>query len=618
MPHRAAPRALVGTLAAALLLLAVALSPSPRLALTATTTSYRNPLTAQSSLGPVDSCPDPAVIRGRGTYAGTWYLYCTADALSSTDRTASGALSYRRIPMLRSTDLVTWRYVAQAVPTLPAWASKGARLWAPDVFYSSTFGRYYLTFTVTDTVDAVSGEPGCPSDRAIAQAVGDSPTGPWKVAPTPLVAPRRLGPGCDFASTIDSDVRAESLTTSSTLTYGGFRGGITARPVTIGSTGIRLAGAATTVTTDRKYEGANTVYRDGWYYLVVSSGSCCRGSSSGYGVFVGRSRRATGPFVDADGRGLTDGFTGGTPFLVASGNRWLAPGHTSMFLDRAGQWWVAYHAVDRLRPTFDGTDVTRRPVLLDPVDWYDGWPVVRGGLGASTGAVPLPAAQAGQPDRYTTPDRPTTSVGPLLADSSDELDGPELDARWQWVRPEASTGAHLDDGVLELDTASTQLVEDHNTAAVLLRSAPAGDYTVETRLDLDLPADGEVALPVQAGLVVYGDDDAFVKLTTTAVGHNRQTAMAMEQTLADGRVAYGSSTAGPPGGTTWLRISRVTGPGGRVVFTAFTSLDGSTWRRGPSWRDEALTPEARIGLVAMGGAGYHARFSYLRVFARVS
>ena len=44
--------------------------------------------------------------------------------------------------------------------------------------------------------------------------------------------------------------------------------------------------------------------------------------------------------------------TGGTPMLVMNGNRWIGPGHSSLFPDRGGQWWVAYHAVDRGDPFF--------------------------------------------------------------------------------------------------------------------------------------------------------------------------------------------------------------------------------------------------------------------------
>ena len=64
--------------------------------------------------------------------------------------------------MLVSRNLVNWSFVGSALPGRPAWAARGADLWAPDVVYSTTFRRYYLTYTVTNTVDSVSGEPGLP------------------------------------------------------------------------------------------------------------------------------------------------------------------------------------------------------------------------------------------------------------------------------------------------------------------------------------------------------------------------------------------------------------------------------------------------------------------------
>ena len=64
-------------------------------------------------------------------------------------------------------------------PGAPFVAARGAGLWAPDVVYSTTFRRYYMTYTVTNTVASVSGEPGCPNDRAIGLATSASPVGPW-------------------------------------------------------------------------------------------------------------------------------------------------------------------------------------------------------------------------------------------------------------------------------------------------------------------------------------------------------------------------------------------------------------------------------------------------------
>jgi hypothetical protein len=43
------------------------------------------------------------------------------------------------------------------------------------------------------------------------------------------------------------------------------------------------------------------IFHDGWYYLLVTDGSCCAGAHSSCNIRIGRSRKVTGPFVDSMG-----------------------------------------------------------------------------------------------------------------------------------------------------------------------------------------------------------------------------------------------------------------------------------------------------------------------------
>jgi len=45
-------------------------------------------------------------------------------------------------------------------------------------------------------------------------------------------------------------------------------------------------------------EASVIIFHDGWYYLLVTDGSCCAGASSSCNIRIGRSRKVTGPFVD--------------------------------------------------------------------------------------------------------------------------------------------------------------------------------------------------------------------------------------------------------------------------------------------------------------------------------
>ena len=54
-------------------------------------------------------------------------------------------------------------------------------------------------------------------------------------------------------------------------------------------------------------EASDMMYHDGWYYLLATHGSCCRGADSGYNIRMGRSKKVTGPFLDAEGVDMTPG-----------------------------------------------------------------------------------------------------------------------------------------------------------------------------------------------------------------------------------------------------------------------------------------------------------------------
>ena len=54
-------------------------------------------------------------------------------------------------------------------------------------------------------------------------------------------------------------------------------------------------------------EASDMIYHDGWYYLLVTHGSCCRGADSGYNIRVGRSKKRGGAVCRQHGRGHVPG-----------------------------------------------------------------------------------------------------------------------------------------------------------------------------------------------------------------------------------------------------------------------------------------------------------------------
>jgi arabinan endo-1,5-alpha-L-arabinosidase len=618
--------------------------------------TYRNPLEpGVPRNGVVESCADPTVIHGKERGDTTWYMYCTTDPLNDEDLDANGELVFHRVPTMVSKDLVNWTYVGDAFPQgaggLPGWAEDDAALWAPEVTYSRRYDQYYMFVGVTDTTAAVSGEVDCDSDNAIGVATSDSPTGPWTFSDDPVVDPRRGGDGCNFKWTYDPDVLRDNVRTRSILYYGSYYGGIYGTRLTLTRTGATaVQGDRHKVTIDNKYEGANVVRRGGYFYLFVSATNCCNGALTGYSVFAGRSENRLGPFVDREGNSLLDVQAGGTPVISMNGNRWVGTGHNTVFRDAAGDWWTIYHAVDQNDPFFEtAPGFTKRPALLDAIDWVRGWPMVNGGRWASDRRMPAPAGQPGEESqhekRLVAPQLP----GRLLF--ADRFAGRTLDEAWS-VRRERRLEYTVRAGNLTMEiqepvtvpnedtpddpddtkVVASDLNSANNTASVLLRRAPRGDFIVETAVKVNIPDDPDCCYNyAQGGVLVYQDDDNFVKLTNTSIWNTRQTEWAKEIfPVPEGWNRYGNTVVGPPsnpGEWTYLRIAverltdaqQLQARGDTHGYTAYTSQDRETWVRGGEWT-HTLT-KRRIGLVAMGLApneftpgDYRAKYNYVRAY----
>jgi len=565
--------------------------------------TYSNPLPVLADGALVESCADPAVIHGATPDDTSWYMYCTTDPLNSADRDPSGGFNFRLIPTFRSDDLVSWSYVGDAFATRPTWVADDAGLWAPDVQFFN--GQYYLYYTASWT-DLPGG------GSAIGVATSSSPTGPWLDSGGPVVEPH-APPCCADAKrwVFDASIIADD-SGQRYIFYGSYFGGIAARPLSADGLSS-VPGSQTQIDITNRYEGAYVVRHDGFYYLFASATDCCRGPLTGYSVFVGRSANPLGPYLDREGASFLAGRVGGTPVLSMNGNRWVGTGHNAVITDFAGQDWIFYHAIDRNDPYFAGAvGFTKRPVLLDRLDWVDGWPTTRGGRWASDEPQPGPAAQPGErgvrPIRPLPNDRP----GKLIAALSDEFDGTALRPRWRWVRPPAS-GFGVGEGVFRFETQAADLFEGSNSASVLLGRTLEGNYLVETRVKLNLPPEGCCFNFVQAGLLAYGDDDNFIKLAHVSIWETRQTEFAKEQfPVPAGYPRYGNTVVTAPDEWTYLRIAR-RAVGDEQQFTAYVSRDGVSWNRGGTWTHN-LEGTPRIGLVAMGGAGFTAEFDYVRVY----
>ena len=113
-------------------------------------------------------------------------------------------------------------------------------------------------------------------------------------------------------------------------------------------------------------EASDLIYRDGWYYLLGTHGTCCDGVNSTYNIVVGRSKNVEGPYVDNVGR---DMFHGGGRMVLAAGNRVCGPGHFGRtIVDEGVEIMSCHYEAD--------FDQGGRSVLgVRPLIWKNGWPV---------------------------------------------------------------------------------------------------------------------------------------------------------------------------------------------------------------------------------------------------
>jgi arabinan endo-1,5-alpha-L-arabinosidase len=245
---------------------------------------------------------------------------------------------------LISDDGWTWR----RGPVLPR------RGLAPDVIHIGD--RYYLYIAAN-----IGAQPKAAVNMIWSKTLDpDSPDYKWEEGG--VVA---SSDGIEDSNAIDPGVFLDSNDGRLWLVYGSYFGYI--RLVELDpKTGKRRNPNDRPVDLAINCEAAILIHRDGWYYLLATHGSCCRGADSGYNIRVGRSKKVTGPFLDHLG---LDMIRGGGKLFVGSGGRVIGPGHFGLIdLGDGVQKFSLHYEADLDRGGASVLDI--RPLL-----WKDGWPV---------------------------------------------------------------------------------------------------------------------------------------------------------------------------------------------------------------------------------------------------
>lgn len=159
-----------------------------------------------------------------------------------------------------------------------------------------------------------------------------------------------------------------------------------------------------------------------------------------------------------------------------------------------------------------------------------------------------------------------------------------------------------------------------NTASVLLRDAPQGDYTVETKIQFTPDQAAQ-----QAGILLYENDDRYFKLVHSVLPLNRGNGALLHvsefgkegerpTTTPPTPLFQGPMFGGPTAGSMWLRLTRhADTTNNETEVRAATSRDGTNWVTTGVWTLQTRGA-LKIGLVSMNRAGTTARFDYLRTY----
>jgi arabinan endo-1,5-alpha-L-arabinosidase len=272
--------------------------------------------------------------------------------------TGRGMLSYH------SKDLMKWEAGPRVFTNAPTWTDqavpehRGSYLWAPDIIHlGDRFLLYYAVSTFGKNISAIG--------------LATNPTldpNDHKFHWTDCGSVIQSTETNDF-NTIDPAI-FQDADGKLWLAFGSFWSGIKLIEL-VPKTGKRIAPDSPiySLAHNDSIEAAYLYRHADFYYLFVNWGLCCRGTNSTYEIRVGRSKKITGPYFDADGVDLMA--DGGTVFLKTSGP-FIGPGHAGIISEDGTDWFSCHF--------YDGTRRGLSTLAILPLHWQtNGWPGIIAG-----------------------------------------------------------------------------------------------------------------------------------------------------------------------------------------------------------------------------------------------
>ncbi|WP_229688566.1 ThuA domain-containing protein [Micromonospora yangpuensis] len=229
------------------------------------------------------------------------------------------------------------------------------------------------------------------------------------------------------------------------------------------------------------------------------------------------------------------------------------------------------------------------------------------GLFALNGGTTAPVVNADFDWFRITPDTSTGTV------PSDEFTGSSLEkCRWNAVVREDTARYRMTDGSLRIDVPTGDIYGTGNTGPTnfILQNASTGNWTVQTRVDGSTFNEQYQ----QGGLLVYADDDNYLKLnyvTDNAAGQAVSRRIEFRSEVGGVVQSTQPQATGLTQGVWHLRLSR-----SGTSYTAAYSADGTSWTTLGTLTSTAVGTAPKVGLFTLGGnqtAPKTAAFDYFRL-----
>lgn len=292
-----------------------------------------------------DSFPDPTTWRAPD---GTWRATSTSTRI------------------LKSEDFLHWTDTGRGIFDAGEWRRihrEWRHVWAPDAFKAGD--AYLMYVALVNSAD----------DSAIAVFSSKSADGPFADG---RIITRSRDTG--IRDTIDPEVVRDDRDGRLWLFFGSIgkihRVGLSpdGRALAPDAKYEHMAGLAADGKGDpmrqKVFEGAYLHRRGEWWYLFASRG--CYWNHT-YAIVVGRARTLDGPFLDREGRRMTDGFAT-TVLASKKGDALFGPGHNGEIAAIGGCDYIAYHC------HVAGNTPAARPLFVSRLVWdASGWPKIAAG-----------------------------------------------------------------------------------------------------------------------------------------------------------------------------------------------------------------------------------------------